>query len=134
MGHVRACNGKIVSSCERKIMIEASNLSHTEYFRLNGQLSSERVEQLLDDSKIAIELDVREFAPYAQEASGQFPSEDFLHEIVSDLYYLAKRMRGETKKELLGIIESLEDALQCQANASDYGRGELSKIIQTIKR
>ena len=114
-------------------MIESSNLTHAEYFHLNGQLSTERTEQLVTELEQAQSFDVREFASYAQEATAGYPSEDFMHEQVSDLHYFAKRLRGDNKQELLRIIEAIDDALQCQFNASDYGRSELHKIISVIK-
>jgi hypothetical protein len=77
---------------------------------------------------------VREYVPYAQEASAQFPAEDFLSDQVSALQEFAKRLRGDNKKDLLHIIECISDALQCQFYATDYGMAELRKIINTIKR
>lgn len=114
--------------------IESSNLTHKEYFHLNGALSVERQEEILESLVDHESMNVQEYAPYAQEASGQYPAEDFLAEHVSDLWALSKRLRGDNKQELTKIIQSIEDALQCQVYATEYGRSELHKIISTIKR
>lgn len=114
--------------------IEASHLSHEEYVHLNGALSAERTEQILSEYDEAIAMDVREFAPYAQEARAGFAEEDFLQEDVNDLYAFAKRLRGENKKDLLSYIEAIEFKLQELRNSVEYGNEQLSKIISTIKR
>ena len=115
-------------------MIDASNMTHEEYFRVNGKLSEQRTEQLLSTLDEAQAFDVREFASYAQEAQAGFPEEDFLADVISDLHYLAKNMRGDNKKQMLHIINKLDDIAQCQFNAADYGCEQLHKIIATIKR
>lgn len=115
-------------------MIEAHNLTHAEYFHLNGALSKQRTEEILSTLHDAQALDVREYASYAQEAQGGFPAEDFLADVLSDLHNLTKFVRGDNKKELLRIISNLDDIAQCQFNAADYGRERLHKIIATIKR
>lgn len=69
---------------------------------------------------------------YIKEAHGGFPSEDFLSGAISKLHDLAKNLRGENKKTLLGIIESLDDIAQCTFNSADYSRGELKKAITCL--
>lgn len=103
-----------------------------EFYRLNGYLSRDYAEPLLDaQNKLE---SVSGVDSYIQEAMGQYPAEDFLSEIVSDLHALAKRMyKGDNKTELLRIIESMDDALQCQSNASDYGREELHNALKVYK-
>lgn len=103
-----------------------------EFYRINGYLSKDYAEPLLDAQN---KLDsVSGVDAHIQEAMGQFPAEDFLSEIVSDLHALAKRMyKGDNKTELLRIIESLNDALQCQLYASDYRREELHNALKAYK-
>lgn len=116
------------------MFIESSNLSHAEYFLLNGALSEERTEQALTDLDEAISLDVREYAPYAEEARSGFASEDFMQEEVSDLHYFAKRLRGNNKEEFLTYIENIETKLQELRGQVEYGNEQLSKIITTIRK
>lgn len=115
-------------------MIEASNLSHKEYFRLNGALSVERTEAMFEEVAEAQAYDVREFADYAIEAQCGFSDEDFLQDEVSDLYAFAKRLRGDNKKDLLSIIEAIENALQQHKNSVEFGYEQLNKIISPVKK
>jgi hypothetical protein len=114
-------------------MIEGSNMTHAEYFYLNGKLSEQRTEQLLSALHDAQAFDVREYASYAQEAQSGFPEEDFLAEHTSDLHHFAKRLRGENKKELLAIIERLIQTESDVAQSGEYGYDQLRKIICTGK-
>lgn len=115
-------------------MIESSNLTHAEYFHLNGNLSLERVENVLDDLHQAQDMDVREYADYAQEARAGFAEEDFLQEEISDLHYFAKRLRGDNKKDLITYIEAIENKLQELRGQVEYGNEQLSNIIATVKK
>lgn len=112
--------------------IESSNLSHREYLHLNGMLSQERTEQALDDLDNAISYDVREFAPYAQEARCGYASEDFAQEEVKDLREFAKRLRGGNKQDLLMYIEALESRIHELVLSAEYGNEQLNNIIKTI--
>lgn len=112
--------------------IESSNLTHREYLHLNGSLSTERAEQALDDLDNAVRYDVREFAPYAQEARCGYASEDFAHEEVKDLREFAKRLRGGNKQDLIMYIEALEYKIQELVQSAEYGNEQLNKIIQTV--
>lgn len=73
--------------------IEASNLTHAEYYRLNGTMSGERIEALLD----AVEVTERtEFVV------------DTLHDANARLKALCETMRGSRKMEMQCVIASLE--------------------------
>jgi len=111
-------------------MILASNLSPSEEMRINGSLSGPTIDALIDASdQLAA---ISGIDAHISEGMAQFPAEDFLSGPISDLIDLAKRLRGDNKAALQGIIESLEDLAQCQFNASDYGRDELQKAIDAI--
>lgn len=57
-----------------------------------------------------------------------------LHQAANMMQFLAECMyKGDNKTELLRIIESLDDALQCQSYASDYGREELHNALKAYK-
>lgn len=107
-----------------------SNLTAKEYFKLHGTLTPERIEALLDNEE-SLEA-ITGVDAYIQEAMGQFPPEDFLHDIKTRLFELTKRIRGANKSDLSAIIESMDDALQCQFNSSDYGRSELRSARKAI--
>jgi hypothetical protein len=69
---------------------------------------------------------------HVNEACCQFPAEDFLEGVKDRLHELSKRVRGDNKSELMGIIEALDDIAQCTFNAADYGRDELRKAIKAL--
>jgi hypothetical protein len=114
--------------------IESSNLTHEEYFHLNGALSKERTEQLITELEEAQAFDVREYASEAQEACAGFPEEDCLQQCILDLQDFAKRLRGENKKDLLMLVEALQHMQSEIASNAEYGYSKLSKIISTVKR
>lgn len=103
-----------------------------EFYRLNGYLSRDYAEPLLDASDKL--QHVTGIAAYIQEGMSQFPAEDFLADIKDRLHTLAKRMyKGDNKTELLAIIEAMDDQLQCQFYATEYGTSELHKALKVIK-
>lgn len=110
-----------------------SNLTHKEYFRLHGSLPPERCELLLHDTDAGAAVDAAGALAHISEARGQFPAEDFASEIVTQLQALRANLRGSNRDKLGQIIESLEDLLQCQFNASDYGLSELREAEKCLK-
>lgn len=106
--------------------VEASNLSHAEFYRLNGALSAERCETLID-----AEADLEQLidaSTHIDEASGCFVSEDFLSGVLSDMRALAKKVRGGNKFDLEQLIERLEEIESEEARNAEYGRDELRKL------
>lgn len=108
-----------------------SNLSNNEYYRLYGTLSPDRIEALLDKSDQLESLDGIE--AHIQEACCQFPAEDFLVPVQDRLRDLAKKLRGDNRQEVLGIIEQLDDINQCQVYATGYAVEELGKVEKALK-
>lgn len=108
-----------------------SNITAQEEFRLTGTVSGERLNGLLERSDALEKLDGLDAHIY--EANGQYPAEDFLSDVIERLHNLAKRLRGDNKAELLGVIEALDDIGQTTFYASDYGRSELRKALATLK-
>lgn len=102
-----------------------SSMTDREYFRYHGTLSPERIEQLIAQQEEGEAVDVAGALVKIGEAAAQYPEEDFGHEIKSRLQALVKFVRGSNREELLGIIESFDDLLQCQFNSTDYGLSEL---------
>lgn len=106
------------------------NLTPEEEYRLTGQVTGENLEELLDVYQDNRDMDGVD--DKIEEAMAQFPAEDFLSDAISELHEIAKRLRGQNKEDLLGVIESLDDIAQCTFNASDYGRDELRKALNMI--
>ena len=106
------------------------NITAEEEFRLTGQVTGERLQVLLKYSEAASKFS--DLGGKIQEAYAQFPAEDFLSEIESRLHELAKRLRGNNKEELLGIIESLSDVAQCTFYATECGTNELDDALAIV--
>lgn len=90
-------------------MIDCSNMSHEEYYRVNGTLSPARTEQVLDD---LLQLDALETVKaYTTDAHSGYLEEDFLSGQIKSLRALAKSLRGPNRQALLDIISSMEDSI-----------------------
>jgi hypothetical protein len=109
--------------------IEATNLTNEEYYRLNGTLSAERIESLLN---ITANVDDSSPAAYIEEAMGTFPKEDFLESVIKKVRAVAKRVRGDNKDDLDQILLDLEDLQSSVNNNSDYGRSELDNALVDV--
>lgn len=110
-------------------MIHSSNMTHEEFYRVNGTLTPERIDSLLDEKGTLEAFDVREYVPCAQEAKGCFIGEDFMQEHLDDLKDIAKRLRGDNRNSLLMLIDRMESTIQEACQSAEYGASELDKII-----
>lgn len=106
------------------------NLTPREQFRINGQLSPETTEELLDNAEALLKAEG--VSSQVQEALGCYPGEDFLAGLIDSLQTLAKRLRGDNREALLGLVEQAEDLQQCVFNEGDYGRSELREALKTL--
>lgn len=121
----------IVETMKVKDMIYASNMTASEFYRVNGCLSPEHIESLLDaENKLQA---VEDIDGNIEEALTQYPSEDFLVGIVDRLQELSRRLRGANREELNGIIGALEDIGMTTFYAADYGRSELKKALSVFR-
>ena len=62
---------------------------------------------------------------YMSEASGCYPAEDFLQDIIDRLDELSKTVRGNNKAELKSISIALESLQLSTHRASEHGKTEL---------
>lgn len=108
------------------------NATAEEEYRLTGKVTGERLERLLDRSEALSRLS--DMDALIEEGMSQYPSEDFLFDAIERLHELAKRLRGDNKETLIGIIESLDDIAQTTFYDADYGRGELKKALEILKK
>jgi hypothetical protein len=112
-------------------MVYATNLTNAEHFRLNGTLPEDRIEELLTlDAQLQA---VKGIDAHVEEAMTQYPAEDFLSGILSQLHALAKNVRGDNREKVVWIIEQLDDIAQCTFNAADYGRDELRQALKALE-
>ena len=106
-------------------------LTNREMFNGNGTLSDKRIEYLLD-----LEDEHEKFVDTAEnirEAKSQFPDEDFLSDIKGKLITLSKHLRGSNRTTLTELIINLEEAIDEQVRASEYGMEELNKALKIIE-
>lgn len=108
-----------------------SNMTAREHLRLCGAVPVEKIEDLLEKEEALEEMEGID--AHISEAMAQYPAEDFLQGPINRMHELAKRLRGDNRAELLGIIEQLDDIAQCTFNSADYGRSELNAVIKTIE-
>ena len=107
------------------------SLTPAEQYRINGTLSAETIESLLDNAEAV--TNAEGVSAHVQEAMGCYPGEDFLASFIEDLHNLSKRLRGDNRVEALRLIESAEDLQQCVFNEGDYGRSELREALKTLE-
>lgn len=75
---------------------------------------------------------VAEIRPHLDEAFSQFPEEDFLENVMGELRELAVGMRGLNRAKLNAIVSKIEEIQLATGRATEYGRDELSKAIDSI--
>jgi len=116
-----------VGRIDRTMTHDSSNMTHAEYYLLNGTLSPVRCEELIEVSDAMNR--VAGHAGGIDEALGQFPDEDFLQEIIDDLGTLARNLRLDNRQTCKDIVKALE-LLQTETNqAAEHGREELRKVL-----
>lgn len=111
-------------------MIDSSQITNSEFVKLNGCLTLERIEPLLDVEQAYTQI--LEGDSLLDEVEGSFPKEDFAAKIIGALHTLAKRMRGDTKDTLLGIISDLEEKQMEIYRETEHGRDNLATYRSLI--
>lgn len=107
-----------------------SNMTAEEMYRATGTLSREKIEELLDaEAKLT---QVKNIEGHLVDAH-QFPNEDFLAGVTDKVRQVFERVHGENKKDLLHVIEMLDDIGMCTLNASQYGREELKQALDVVR-
>lgn len=108
-----------------------SNLSPREAFRIHGNLPTDMIEQLITESEYAEES--QSVVPSIYEAKAQFLGEDFAQDIIDELEFFVKRLRGDNRKELQEIILKLADLQIEITRSSEYGRNELVDALKVLE-
>lgn len=108
-------------------------LTPSENFRLFGQLPQEQLEQLLDQEKRLAQ--VESVGGHISDAMAQFPAEDFLADILTELRGVKSELRANSKHKgkIANLIEKLDDIAQTTFYAADYGRDELRKALKVVE-
>jgi len=66
------------------------------------------------------------------EAKAGFPDEDCLSDLISDLQYLARNMRGENRKSLMAAIEKAEELQLDIGRSTEHGLNELKQAEREL--
>lgn len=86
--------------------------------------SAEALESFGDRNQIAEEFKDTLFA----EMASQFPAEDFLVEVISEIQNIKKLKKSEMIESLTHVCEMLEDIQQTQLYATEYGKSVLKGL------
>lgn len=113
-----------------------SGLSPREEFNINGRLSRQTVEQMLDD-RDAVDLDAAaseldDALTSLKEGGGCFPGEDFLSDLIRDMNALKKSLRGNNRSLLDDMITQTEQLQTEVFQTTEYGRDELDKSQKSL--
>lgn len=120
-------------------MYLGSNFTARETFNISGTLPEHMIEDLLDSQE---KLDIiLEAVPAVEQAITYYPDEDFMEtfgtvytdNIFDELRYLQKRLRGENKETLEGIIEKLQDIQSGIVAQAQKGTAELRNALAEIE-
>jgi len=107
-------------------MIDSTNLSNAEYFRLNGNMSNDRIESLLELEAVSKEINLDNLSASLEEISGAFPNEDFAEDIIWELEQLAATLNDE---RVYRILSTLENRVIQVINEANYGVNLVQELI-----
>lgn len=108
-------------------MFVPSNMTDEECLRLHGALPRDRTEALID--ALGAAPNAEDIRALASEAMSQFPAEDFLAAVITQLHQLRDSSRGTNVERITHVIEQLDDIAQRTFAATDYGCDVLHQII-----
>lgn len=111
-------------------MIQSSEMTNEEFLRLNGCLSIERIEALIDAQANIPDTDAA--CVYIEESMGSLYGEDFLVGITDKWRNLVKNLRGNNREEGSLLLAAMEDLQMDLFNEGDYGRGELHNALKAL--
>ena len=119
-------------------MTDFYNMTANEHYQVNGTLSDQHIQKLLDVDHILqgvvdcrIEID---------DAISSFPEEDFMSNIIDrltnlkkNLSNLKKNLRGDNKEELSSIIDDIEDVVTSTMQSTEHGIEKLNSVKVIIR-
>lgn len=109
--------------------IEASNMTHEEYYHINGTLSPERTEEALD--ALASMEAMREASDLTTDAHSGYIAEDFLSKELKELSKIAKTMRGN-RLWLENVILDIREKVLAEVRNGEYGAECLKGISKAL--
>jgi hypothetical protein len=112
------------------MLIINSNLSNREAFSIHGQLTEDRMEELLDDSE-RLEA-VSSIDSFLDDISNNLPAEDFLKDEVKILESLAPHMSVEKMEAFLNVIECIKHELRLHLENTIAASAAVDSILYSI--
>jgi hypothetical protein len=109
-----------------------TNMTLEEEFRINGTLSVSTIETVLDKMASQEEVNASGAVVYIDEASGCFPTEDFMEDELRELRTIANRLRGANKLQMLDLLERLTQERNQINQSAEYGADELKKAKKCL--
>jgi len=118
--------------CCAQIYVDPHSLTAEENYRINGVLTTFQIEECLDALE-SVER-IPDIDSHIQEASVQYPEEDFLADIISNIQTIADRLRkGDNKDDLNEQIEALTELQSSVNQSAEQGRDELDKARKEME-
>lgn len=109
----------------------ASNMTNSEYYALNGTLSVERIEAILDAEEFSPRIE--EAISDINEAMNPFNSEDFLCSTLDRILKIKKMTRSSAiADELSALYGSLEDLQQVTFYAMQHQKEKLNEALSAL--
>ena len=114
-------------------MFDFSNLSHEEYYKINGSLSPKRIEDILDtQANLPTREALNTVRGEIQESQVCGIGEDILADALTDVEYLAKWCKGENKSVAMSLLEKLRQMEIQVQSALEYHNEKVTSAIECL--
>lgn len=114
-------------------MFDFSSLSHEEYYKINGNLSPKRIEDILDAQANLPTRDALDIVKGEIEESQVCGiGEDILTDIITDAEYLAKWCKGENKLVAIKLLEKIRQMEIQVQSALEYHNEKIESAIECL--
>lgn len=114
-------------------MFDFSNLSHEEYYKINGSLSPKRIEDILDtQANLPPREALNTVRGEIQESQVSGIGEDTLTDIITDVEYLTKWCKGENKSVAMKLLEKLRQMEIQMQSALEYHNEKVASAIECL--
>lgn len=113
-------------------MFDFSNLSHEEYYKINGNLSPKRIEDILDAQANLPTSRVLDDLKGEINESKIGIEEDCLSDILCDAEYLVKHCKGENKAVALALTEKIRQLETELQQVIEYHNDKIKSAIECL--
>lgn len=114
-------------------MFDFSNFSHEEYYKINGNLSPKRIEDILDkQANLPAHEALNTVRGEIQESQVCGIGEDILTDIITDVEYLVKWCKGENKSVAMNLLEKLRQMEIHVQSTLEYHNEKVASAIECL--